>query len=104
MDGASVDAKTSPGHRISLVALRKAADIEGSGADVVDMKLEVVVLPVADEDRARRCVARRPRMASTRRRPGSPTRTGRTGTPSPWWTNSPTGQGRPPFQSAPLHS
>ena len=35
------------------MALTQAADIEGRGADVVDMKLEVVVLPVADVDRAK---------------------------------------------------
>ena len=43
----------SQGHRTSLVALTQAADIEGSGADVVDMKLEIVVVPVADVDRAK---------------------------------------------------
>lgn len=34
-------------------ALTQATDITGRGADIVDMKLEVVVLPVADVDRAR---------------------------------------------------
>jgi hypothetical protein len=41
------------GHRTSLVALTQAADIEGRGADVVDMKLEVVVLaPLGDAVRS----------------------------------------------------
>ncbi len=35
------------------VALTQVTDITGRGADPVDMKLEVVVLPVADVDRAK---------------------------------------------------
>jgi catechol 2,3-dioxygenase-like lactoylglutathione lyase family enzyme len=35
------------------VALTQVTDITGGGAEVVDMKLEVVVVPVADVDRAK---------------------------------------------------
>ena len=34
-------------------ALTQATDIKGEGAGIVDMKLEVVVIPVSDVDRAK---------------------------------------------------
>ena len=47
MCGTSVDARPTP------VALAQATGINTRGAEVVDMKLEVVVVPVADVDRAK---------------------------------------------------
>jgi catechol 2,3-dioxygenase-like lactoylglutathione lyase family enzyme len=38
---------------LTQAADSQAIDIEGKGADVVDMKLEVVVIPVSDADRAK---------------------------------------------------
>jgi catechol 2,3-dioxygenase-like lactoylglutathione lyase family enzyme len=47
MCGASVDARPTP------VALAQATGINRRGAEVVDMRLEVVVVPVAEVDRAK---------------------------------------------------
>lgn len=47
MHGASVNVRPTP------VALIPATGINGRGAEAVDMKLEVVVVPVADVDRAK---------------------------------------------------
>lgn len=49
MNGASVDERPTP------VALAQATGIERRGAEAVDMKLEVVVVPVSDVDRAKNC-------------------------------------------------
>jgi hypothetical protein len=46
MTGASVDERPTP------VALAQATGIKWRGAEAVDMKLEVVVVPVSDVDRA----------------------------------------------------
>ncbi|MGE5289010.1 MAG: VOC family protein [Micromonosporaceae bacterium] len=54
MSGASVDAKTSPGGtEPAPVALTQATGIEQEEPEVVDMKLEVVVVPVVGVDRAK---------------------------------------------------
>jgi hypothetical protein len=46
MNGASVDARATP------VALARATGINSRGAEGVDVKLEVVVVPAAGVDRA----------------------------------------------------
>jgi catechol 2,3-dioxygenase-like lactoylglutathione lyase family enzyme len=48
MSGASVGARSIPG------ALTQATDTRGTGAEVVDMELEVVVVPVAGVERAKK--------------------------------------------------
>ena len=52
MSGIRVYVSTSPGDT-GAGALTQATDIKGEGAGIVDMKLEVVVIPVSDVDRAK---------------------------------------------------
>jgi len=84
---------------MSVTAVRGDASSSAKQNDV-DLKLEVVVIPVSDVDRAKefysrlgwgsmptslsitRCGARQPRTAGTRSGSDRPTRNGPTGTPS----------------------
>ena len=46
--GVKVDARTSPRHTTSLVALARATGGTRRGVDSVDMRFEVAVIPVSD--------------------------------------------------------
>ena len=93
---------------MSTTAVRSQDAPAGARVGQVDLKLEVVTIPVADFDRAKEFhgdieearddlvrhgvqvgeVFHSP-MASTRSAPGSATRTGPHGMPRTWWRSSP---------------
>jgi catechol 2,3-dioxygenase-like lactoylglutathione lyase family enzyme len=57
MCGVRVDVRASP-VALGPETLTRAADIKGRGTDIVDVKLEVVVIPVSDVDRAKQFYGR----------------------------------------------
>ena len=67
MCGVRVDVSTSPGGT-GAGGINKTTDIKGRGGGIVDMKLEVVVIPVSDADRAKEFYGE-PRVAARRRLP-----------------------------------